>query len=43
MTNKKFSGIYEIICSGYAVILLAGIIPLIVLIVHRTGGKKSHA
>ena len=43
MTGRKFSGIYEIICSGYAVIFLAGIIPLIVLLVHRKGAKKANA
>ena len=43
MTDRSFSGIYEIICSGYAVILLAGIIPLIVLISQRKKEKKAHA
>lgn len=43
MTGRSFSGIYGTICSGYAVILLAGIIPLIVLIARRKGEKKAHA
>ena len=43
LTDRPFSGIYEIICSGYAVILLAGIIPLIVLITHKFGGKEKNA
>ena len=43
LTDRPFSGIYEIICSGYAVILLAGIIPLIVLIAQKKGGKKAGA
>lgn len=43
LTDRTFSGIYGIICSGWAVILLAGIIPLTVLIAHKKGGKKVHA
>lgn len=42
LTGLSFSEAYDIVCSGWSIILLAGVIPLIVLIT-RKGGKKSNA
>lgn len=42
--NTRFSGMYNVVCSGLAVVLLAGVIPLIVLIIERKRkGRKVNA
>lgn len=41
LTGLSFTDVYDIVCSGWSVILLAGIIPLIVLAAR--GGKKKNA
>ena len=47
LTGLSFTKVYDIICSGWSVILLAGVLPLTVLLVgltaQRKGGKKSDA
>lgn len=43
LTGLSFPEVYDIVCSGWSVFFLAGVIPLIVLIANsRKGGKKSH-
>lgn len=42
LTNGKFSEIRNIICSGWSVIILTGIIPLIIFAVRKKGGKKEN-
>lgn len=39
--NASFSGVYELLCSGWAVILLAGVIPLAVLAISKRKAVKS--
>lgn len=41
VTDRSFSGIYSIICSGWTVALLAGLIPLAVLIFCGKEAKTS--
>lgn len=41
LTDKPFSGIYDVICSGWSVMILAGAVPLMVLIAQRKGSEKS--
>ena len=41
LTDIQLSEIYDTICSGWAIILLTGIIPLIVLIAQRKAGAEN--
>lgn len=44
LTGLSFTEVYDIVCSGWTIIFLAGVIPLIVLLTsHRKGGKKTDA
>lgn len=44
LTGLSFAEVYNIVCSGWTIILLVGIIPLIVLLsTHRKGGSKTNA
>ena len=46
LTGLSFPQVYDIVCSGWSIVLLAGVIPLIVLIsqiAKKKGGKRSDA
>lgn len=43
LTDTPLSGIYDTVCSGWAVILLTGLIPLITLIIQRKPGDINAA
>lgn len=41
LSGASFNGVYSLLCSGYSVAFLTGVIPLIVLLTAKKGGKKA--